>query len=59
MSRKLLIRKEKRTYTQNKDNTIFYESNLALQMVTNEGVQIRTLENINLKSLLPYKCELP
>lgn len=55
MSRKLLIRKEKRTYTQNKDNTIFYESNLALQMVTNEGVQIRTLENINLKSLLPYK----
>lgn len=52
MNRKLLIRKEKRTYVREDDGKHDYESNLALQTITNEGVQVQPVENENIESLI-------
>lgn len=52
MNRKLLIRKEKRTYIRADDSKHDYESNLALQTITNEGIQVQPVENENIESLI-------
>lgn len=55
MNRKLLIKKEKRTYIREDESVNYHESSFSLQTITNKSVQVQLLEKENIKYLLNSK----